>query len=121
MSRWATFGAGIAVGLVASLALARSAEIPLKGSLVIRGATIVDPPPEEPGNTHAEFIIDGPAAQALFEAIKAPAREDECLGDGSISKRAGNVACIRRADSKAYECDFSLDLVKQRIDIGRAC
>ncbi len=121
MTRLAGVCVTLALAIAASLALAGTAELPLKGSLTIRGATIVDPPPEEPTNTHAAFLVSGPAARALFDAIATPAHADECLGEGSVSKSAGNVVCSRRSDGKDYECSFSIDLVRQRIDLGQAC
>ena len=93
----------------------------LRGSLQIRGATIVDAPKDEPKNTHAAFVIDGAAAKMLYDAIQGKPEEDECMGDGSLRKRAGNVSCLRRANDGKYECDFAIDLRSQKIEPGRVC
>lgn len=111
----------LAAVLGSSAIVASSQHDVLQGSLQIRGATIVDPPAEEPKNTHAAFIIGGAAAKTLYDAIQAKPEADECLGDGSLRKRAGNLSCLRRADDGQYECDFAIDLGSQKIEPGRAC
>lgn len=93
----------------------------LQGSLKIRGASLVDAPAGEPTDTHASFAIEGPAAKALYGAIKGAAVEDECLGDGSLRKQAGSLSCIRSADGAKYECDFAIDLRTQKIEPGSVC
>jgi hypothetical protein len=110
----------IALVTAASVVAASAPHQALHGSLQIRGATIVDAPKEEPKNTHAAFSIDGGAAKMLYDALPGKPVEDECLADGSLGKRAGNLACVRRHDGK-YECDFAIDLRSQTIEPGRVC
>ena len=105
----------------ASVVAASAPQEVLHGSLQIRGATIVDAPADEPKETHAAFIIDGNAAKRLYDAIPGKPMEDECHGDGSLRKRAGNLACVRRAQGGKYECDFAIDLRSQTIEPGRVC
>ena len=112
---------GLVVIVVGSALAATASQSSLHGALQIRGATIVDAPAEEPQNTHAVFVIEGSAAKTLYEAIQAKPEEDECLGDGSVRKRAGNVSCVRSAAGEEYECDFAIDLRNQKIEPGRAC
>jgi len=81
---------------------------------------MIDPPEEEPKNTHAAFVVEGSAAQLLYDAIQTKPAVDECLDDGSVRKRAGNVSCVLSSEGK-YECDFAIDLRTQKIEPGRAC
>jgi hypothetical protein len=92
-----------------------------QGTLEIRGATLVDAPPEEPKNTHASFLITGDPAQALYEAIRGEPFRDECLDDGSVRKSAGNLVCVRLANDHGYECDFAIELEARKIEPGRVC
>jgi hypothetical protein len=112
----------IAVVAAASVLAASSPrERALQGSLEIRGATIIDPPEDEPKNTHAAFVIEGAAAKLLYDTIQAKPVEDECAGDGTLRKSAGKLSCYRRAEAGRYECDFAIDLKRQRIEAGLAC
>jgi hypothetical protein len=120
-----TRAAFIGVTLVSAAALAAGAVVlhrkPLEGSLQIRGATIVDPPPAEPRDTHAAFLLQGDAARLLYEAMKVEPVEDECRADGTLRKSAGNLACLRLAGRRGYECDFAIDILRQTIEPGRVC
>ncbi len=107
--------------LVAGAGAAALSERQLSGTLRIRGSSIVDPPADEAQNTHAAFVLEGAAARALYDALQVAAVADECRGDGSVTKRLGNIACTRGADGATYECDFALDLVHQRITPGQVC
>lgn len=93
----------------------------LRGTLHMRGATIVDPPPDESRNTHAAFLVRGAAAAALYAALPGPPVRDLCLDDGSLRKRAGNLTCVELAASAGYECDFAVNLATQAVEPGRVC
>jgi hypothetical protein len=117
-------GMGVAMVLVAMTAaavLAAPREWSLRGTLEMRGATMVDPPPEERRDTHAAFVLEGDAARALYDALPVKPVEDACLDDGSLSKQLGNLRCVRLAHAGGYECDFAIDLRTQTLAAGRAC
>ena len=88
---------------------------------MIGGATLIDPPADEPRNTHYYFFLKGSSAQALYDAIDAPAVRDECRDDGSLTRSVGNIQCLVSADGADYQCTFGINLSKQSIEPGSAC
>lgn len=121
---WLRLGIACAVlsGAIAAVAAPGDEVIwPLTGTLALRGATIVDPPPEERRDSHASFLVEGEAARRLYEALRVPEADDLCEGDGGRIKRAGNLACTRSADGRRHECDFAIDLVRGTLEAGRVC
>ena len=112
---------GSAFGALAVSAFAAAPEAPLRGTLTLRGATLVDPPPDEAMDTHAAFFVEGAAARLLYDALQGPPADDACDGGGGSIKRSGNVACSRSADGATYECHFAIDLERGRVTLGAAC
>ena len=111
----------LATLLLGAGAVGAAAEWPLGGTLELRGATIVDPPPGERGDTHASFVVEGEPARRLYEALRVPEIEDLCEGEGGRLKRVGNLACTRNADASRHECDFAIDLTRGTLELGRVC
>jgi hypothetical protein len=117
------FGAGVvfaSINVLAALGAIPNRQ-PLQGVLEIRGFTIVDPPPHEPRDTHAAFVIKGDAARLLYETMKIDAVKDDCLADGSRRKQIGNLKCVHLMSGATYECDFAIDIEKQVVEVGRVC
>ena len=117
-------GRAVGVGLLAvSAAIATSSaqEVsPLRGEAFISGKTPVDPPPEEPKNSHAYLTLAGPAALRMYRAM--PAKEEPNLCEqGKRMKRAGALTCSITRDGRSATCDFSVDLIKGALDGGRPC
>lgn len=114
----------LSFGLIAVLALIVPASaqetVALKGEVFIAGKTPVDPPPNEPKNSHAYMTVTGPAALRLYRAMRGKEEKDACQ-DGHRIKRAGNLSCSLAAGGKEAACDFSVDLIKGALDSGRAC
>jgi hypothetical protein len=94
--------------------------IALTGDVFLAGKTPVDPPPNEPKNSHAYMTVTGPAALRLYRAMRGKEEKDDCL-TGHRIKRAGLLSCSLGKNGKDATCDFSLDLVKGALDSGRAC
>ena len=108
-----------ALAFLAGHASAQQAS-PLKGAMFLSGKTVVDPPAGEARNSHAYLTIEGPAAERMYRAMTAPARDDLCLGEGAKIKRQGSFSCsITRAG--AASCDFSVDLVRGTLAGGKPC
>jgi hypothetical protein len=82
--------------------------------------TLVDPPADEPRNTHAYLRLTGPAARRLFDAIKGKVAADACE-EGRRSKAAGNVVCSVGTKAKDAHCDFAIDTRSGMIAEGPPC
>jgi hypothetical protein len=94
--------------------------IRLTGELFVAGATLVDPPPDEPTGTHAYLHLTGAAARRVFDALKAKEKTDACV-PGRRLKAAGPVVCSVRGKVDDAYCDFALDLTRGVIASGSAC
>ena len=93
---------------------------PLAGDMFIAGATLIDPPPDEPTKTHAYLHLSGAAARKLFDALKPKATADACR-PGRHMKTAGPVVCSVGAKPGDAECSFALDLASGGTAPGNAC
>jgi hypothetical protein len=108
-----------AIILLAAPASAQNA-IPLTGDVFIAGKTPVDPPPNEPKNSHAYMTVKGSAALRLYRAMRGKEEKDACE-EGNRIKRAGSLSCSLAKNGRDATCDFSLDLIKGALDSGRTC
>lgn len=115
--RWLLLLAALSTSRVA----AQTDESILTGSYAVSGATLVDPPPEEPRDTHLRLHLTGAAARDLFAALKTEAEYDACLDDGSHRKRLGGTVCTRDPAGRTFECSLSIELSTQTVLPGAAC
>ncbi|MBA4341625.1 MAG: hypothetical protein C0423_05660 [Methylibium sp.] len=108
--------------LFALLAPAIAADYkPVAGEYSMGGKTFYDQPEGEPQDTHMYFVLTGAAAKDLFSSMKVPAKRDECVGDGSQTKRVKEMQCTRSANGKEHRCWFGIDVKSQRITNGVVC
>jgi len=94
---------------------------PLTGTYAIAGKEAVDPPPDQPKDTHLQLYLSGNAARDLYKAMKVKPVADECIGDGAQSKFEGGIACTMHAGGKQYECSLAIDIKNQKLDPVYAC
>jgi hypothetical protein len=92
----------------------------LRGEMYIGGRTLIDPPPEEPKNSHAYLTVSGPAALQMYRAMTAREEANLCE-QGKKMKRAGALNCSLSRDGRSASCDFSIELRKGVLDGGRPC
>jgi hypothetical protein len=108
-----------AVILSVSLANAQG-PVKLSGELFMAGRTPIDPPPDEPKNTHAYVTLSGPAALQMYRNMRATPETDDCQ-EGRTIKQVGALACSLARNGKSATCDFAVDLVKGALAGGRPC
>jgi hypothetical protein len=113
--------AAVLLAAAGTTAIAEQDEVNLQGNLYIGGKSLIDPPPNEPKNTHVYMKIEGPAALKVYRAMKGKEREDECLGDGWRTKSAGQMQCWLAANRKDANCSFGMDLATGRVSAGSVC
>jgi hypothetical protein len=92
----------------------------LRGEVFLAGKTSVDPPPDEPKNSHAYMTVSGAAALRMYRAMKAKEEANLCE-EGKRMKRAGALTCSVSRDGRNATCDFSIDLINGKVDSGRPC
>lgn len=117
-ARCVLFGA-LGVAALMPQAWAQTAT-PLRGELFIAGKTAIDPPPNEPKNSHAYVTLAGPAALRMYRAMGAREETNACE-TGKKLKRAGALSCSITGDGKNASCDFAIDMIKGALDDGRPC
>ena len=94
--------------------------MPLRGEVFIAGRTAIDPPPNEPRDSHAYLLIQGPAALRMYRSMRAKEEPNICE-EGKRLKRAGPLMCSITRDGRSATCDFSVDLVRGALADGRPC
>ena len=92
----------------------------LRGEVFLAGRTAVDPPSDEPKNSHAYMIVTGPAALRMYRAMRAKEEPNLCE-EGKRMKRAGALTCSLTRDGRTAACDFAVDLLNGALDPGRPC
>ena len=95
--------------------------MPIKGEIAIYGKYMVDLPSNESKDSHVYFHLEGDSAKSLWNSMKVNPEYDECLDDGSKTKRIGNMQCTQNVDDKTFDCYFSIDVQKQSIENGITC
>lgn len=94
---------------------------PLHGTYKIGGATLLDPPANEPQTTHFYVDLHGRTARDLYEALKAKAIDGVCGEPGDLTKRSGSVQCTKVKGGKEYYCAFGIELRSNRVVSGVVC
>ena len=94
---------------------------PIKGSYLVGGATLYDPPPGEAQDTHFYIDLEGSAARDLYKAMKAKAVAGACGEPGDLTKKQGGVQCTMANGGKEYHCAFGVELKTQRVVSGVVC
>jgi hypothetical protein len=90
----------------------------LRGQMFIAGATLVDPPPDEPRRSHAYLEVTGDAARHLYETMPAHAVPDLC-SPGRRFKQAGHLTCS--VGARDARCAFAIDLRDGALAAGTVC
>ena len=93
----------------------------LTGTYAIAGKEAIDPPAEQPKDTHLQLFLSGDAARDLYRAMKVKEVPDECIGHDARSKFQGGIACTKLAGGKDYECSLAIDIKNQTLDPVYAC
>lgn len=119
-SGWCLVGPGLAWFLGICTECPAQDVSQLRGEVFIAGRTPVDPPPDEPKNSHAYMTVSGPAALRLYRAMRGAEEANLCQA-GKRMKRAGALVCTVSRDGRNATCDFSVDLINGVLDSGRPC
>lgn len=93
----------------------------LSGHFKLSGENFTDPPLNHPTDTHFYISLEGKPAEVLWNAMKVAPFYDECLADGSTSKKIKNMQCTQSKDVKQTTCYFGIDIAKQKIVSGTSC
>ena len=81
--------------------------------------TNISPKRGEGMDTHMMFQLESTQAKDLYTAIKSVEKLDKCTG--AKAKRIGNMICLHYERQDTYECHFSIDIHKQKIEEGLPC
>ncbi|MBO6573811.1 MAG: hypothetical protein JJ896_00215 [Rhodothermales bacterium] len=70
--------------------------------------------------THFYMWLEGDAAEALYTRLPVDAVEDDCVGDGTLTKMSGSVQCSLEPNG-AHMCYLGIDLPEGRLVPGVIC
>jgi hypothetical protein len=108
------------VFLMAAALGAQAAEWkPVEGLYAITARNYLDPAEDEPKDSHLRLQLSGKTARALYAAMKSAAKPDACTG--ALARSAGAMQCLFFQREKKYECHFSIDIARQKLEYGVAC
>lgn len=89
------------------------------GIYAVTSKDYLDSSENEAGHTHYRIQLRGDSAKDLYAAMESGTIKDECTG--ASLKKIGDMKCLYFEESLSYECHFSIDIEKQRIEYGVAC
>lgn len=90
----------------------------MRGRLRVAPEPLSDPIAE--AQPVAYFIVEGPAAKAMFDRMKGfKSTRDACGEPGMVARTVGDVVCYRMKAS--YSCEFGVRLSDGIVRPGRAC
>ncbi len=90
----------------------------MTGEFFLGGTTLVDPPENEPRDSHAYLTVSGAAARRIFDAMRVREVADACQ-PGRRLRRVGQLQCsVGRAEA---ECRFAIDLRSGALAAGGPC
>jgi hypothetical protein len=92
---------------------------PVEGTYAVTAASYLDPPEEEPKDSHVRFQLSGETARDIFLAMKSAEKPDECTG--AKSRQIGEMQCLHYEGERRYVCHFSLNVAHQKIEYGVTC
>ena len=82
-------------------------------------ASSFDPSSAEQLDSHFRFQLTDQSAKDLFLSMKVAESEDECTG--AVKREIGAMKCLRYSSPVRYECNFSINLMAQKIEYGVSC
>ena len=91
----------------------------INGIYAVTSKGYIDPSEDEQKDSHYRIQLRGKSAKDLYTAIKVKPVIDECTG--GMAKNIGDMQCLYFKEGSKYECHFSIDIAKQKIEYGVAC
>lgn len=91
----------------------------LTGIYAVTPKNYMDPSESEQKDSHYRIQFKGASAKDLYLAIKVAPVKDECTG--ALAKNIGEMQCLYFQENARYECHFSINIAKQKIEYGVAC
>src|SRR5687767_15400315 len=89
--------------MVSSLSASYAADWkPVKGTYAVTAQHYLDPPEEEPKDSHVRFQLSGETAKDIYLAMKVAEKPDECTG--ATAKRIGEMQCLFYKNEMKYAC-----------------
>ena len=91
----------------------------LDGIYAVTSEGYPDPSENEQKDSHFRFQLKGESAKDLYSSMKVEPVIDECTGE--MSKNVNDMQCLYYKATNTYECHFSINVSKQKIEYGVAC
>ncbi len=91
----------------------------VQGIYAVTAEHYIDPSDDEPKDSHYRIQLKGKSAKDLYRAMKVEPVKDECTD--ALAKNIGDMQCLYFKGETTYECHFSINLAKQKIEYGVAC
>ena len=91
----------------------------LDGVYAVTSSSVINQAEHLPDNSHYRFTLRGDSAKDLYLAMPATPSIDSCTG--ATAKNIQQMQCLFFNNEKYYECHFSIDIARQKIEYGVPC
>ncbi len=91
----------------------------IEGIYAVTPKGYLDPAENEQKDSHYRIQLKGLSARDLYTAMKVKPILDDCTG--GMAKNINEMQCLFYKDTVTYECHFSINISKQKIEYGVAC
>jgi hypothetical protein len=91
----------------------------IDGIYAVTSRGYLDPSEDEQKDSHFRIQLKGKSAKDLYAAMKVKPVIDECTG--GMAKNVAEMQCLYFKAGSNYECHFSIDIAKQKVEYGVAC
>ena len=91
----------------------------IEGIYAVTPEMYIDPGENELKDSHFRIQLKGQSAKDLYSAMKTKPVIDECTG--GMAKNIINLQCLYFKTTNTYECHFSINIAKQKIEYGVVC
>ena len=91
----------------------------IEGIYALTAKNLIDPAENEQKDSHFRIQLTGSSAKDLYTSMKTDPVVDECTG--GLAKNINDMQCLFFMASDTYECHFSINISKQKIEYGVVC
>lgn len=109
----------VSLGLVVVTSAQTAKSGVLTGDYWVGGKTTIDPPRDEPNDTHLRIHLTGDSARTLYELMNSEPEVDVC-DESRLVKRIATTACAL-LEGGSHECWLAIDVQRQELTSGWGC
>jgi len=91
----------------------------IDGVYAVTSSSVINQAEHLPNNSHYRFTLKGNSAKDLYQAMSVTPTIDDCTG--ATVKNIQQMQCLFFNSEEHYECHFSINIARQKIEYGVPC